>query len=409
MAQNCNGTLEAVTGFGKTRVGCRAARGLINVVKKVKSVLVTVPRIELQTQWEDQLRDMGISQYCKVLVNNTAAKLSKEGKLNHGYDLCIHDEVHTLPAPEMQHVLSVPRKYTLNLSATVERIDKKHSIILQRFPIFDRINYEEALKNKWISPFNIYNIPVPLSEEDTLLYNKVDTRFKYWAVRVGTLANNLGLMDGNKRASGITAALILAKHKDPEYAKIGGQFMSSLKKRKEICVKYPRKIVAAVQLAEILSPREGILFSLDTNFAEEVSTGINALMGKEVCEPFHSKLGTKKRREVLQKLINKEISLLSTCTALDMGFDHPTLSYALVLSGFSSKLTNIQRIGRVVRLVADKNALVINLYTPDTQEETWLNTRTEGLSTTKRTLEEFMINFPKAQSNVENSNLISGD
>jgi len=389
-----SGTLEAVTGFGKTVVGCKAIRGMIYKRGLVKSVLITVPRQELKTQWEDTLRNMGgLLQYCKVLVNNTAAKQAKTGQMNHGYDLCIHDEVHTLPAPEMQHILTIPRKYTLTLSATVERGDKKHSIIISRFPIFDKVPYSEALSQGWISPFRIYNIPVPLSATDQVLYDKTDKNFKFWAREVGKAAVDNNLISNNLRASGVTAALMLTASGIPQLAKIGGQFMSNLKKRKDLCIKNPEKINVAVKVLQVLQEREGILFSLDTKTADEVAFEINQTIGSPVCESFHSKKTTKERTAIINRLIEKDIKTLSTCAALDMGFDHPTLSFAIILSGFSSKLTNIQRIGRVVRLVKDKNAIVINLYSPNTQEEVWLNTRTEGLSSEIISIDAFINNY----------------
>jgi superfamily II DNA or RNA helicase len=62
----------------------------------------------------------------------------------------------------------------------------------------------------------------------------------------------------------------------------------------------------------------------------------------------------------------------------------------------------IQQLGRVVRYQEDKKAIIINLYTPDTQEEKWMNNRIEGIdekSIHNVTLDEFINQFKEDESN----------
>jgi superfamily II DNA or RNA helicase len=73
-----------------------------------------------------------------------------------------------------------------------------------------------------------------------------------------------------------------------------------------------------------------------------------------------------------------KVKFLSTAKALNEGFNLERCSYAVCGSGSSKQLDQIQRLGRTVRLQEGKVAIFVNLYVPDTQEEKWVTSRTEG-------------------------------
>ena len=57
-----------------------------------------------------------------------------------------------------------------------------------------------------------------------------------------------------------------------------------------------------------------------------------------------------------------------SCTALDEGFDMPEADGAMILSASSSKRQRIQRMGRVLRITANKeNALIVTVYSSKTE------------------------------------------
>ena len=66
---------------------------------------------------------------------------------------------------------------------------------------------------------------------------------------------------------------------------------------------------------------------------------------------------------------------------------------------YSTALTFIQQLGRVVRHIPGKEAYFINLYTPQTQEEKWMQKRMKNVDpsvVTDVTLAEF-VNLIKLQ------------
>jgi len=82
------------------------------------------------------------------------------------------------------------------------------------------------------------------------------------------------------------------------------------------------------------------------------------------------------RKKRLQQFVSDPaIRVIHTSKALDEGKDVPALEMALILSSSSAERQDLQRSGRAIRWVEGKQALVINLYIRDTQDERWLRER----------------------------------
>ena len=70
----------------------------------------------------------------------------------------------------------------------------------------------------------------------------------------------------------------------------------------------------------------------------------------------------------LNNFKNGNLNVLVSCTALDEGFDMPEADGAMILSASSSKRQRIQRMGRVLRITANKqNALIVTVYSSKTE------------------------------------------
>ena len=74
--------------------------------------------------------------------------------------------------------------------------------------------------------------------------------------------------------------------------------------------------------------------------------------------------------ENLNNFKSGNLNVLVSCTALDEGFDMPEADGAMILSASSSKRQRIQRMGRVLRITANKqNALIVTVYSSKTEYE----------------------------------------
>ena len=91
---------------------------------------------------------------------------------------------------------------------------------------------------------------------------------------------------------------------------------------------------------------------------------------KELKNRENTDLKDDERQENLEDFKAGKLNVLVSCTALDEGFDMPEADGAMILSASSSKRQRIQRMGRVLRITANKeNALIVTVYSSKTEYE----------------------------------------
>lgn len=369
------GIAQYPTGFGKTFTSIRAIKGMIKR-ENITKVHVIVPTITLKEQWEEKLKKEKLDSITKVYVINTAIK-SK-----HDVDLLILDEVHRYAAETFKLIFEqTTYKFILGLTATLEREDGLHELILEYMQVFDVITIGEALENGWISPFYVYNIAIPFPPEELTAYKKADNAFKYLAAQMGR---------GSKAFQTATKWL---KSPIKQQQGMAARYYNSLRKRKKVCLNNSNKIPAVKTITDLFPDRNGLIFSADTVFADS----LQEVLG-DISLTFHSKLTKKNQTLVMKRFKDKrtKVRLLSTCKALNEGFDVPECSLGIVAGSNSTSLTFTQQLGRVVRHVPGKHALFVNLYTPDTQEVKWMEKRMKEIDPKYVkfvTLQEFINEF----------------
>lgn len=91
----------------------------------------------------------------------------------------------------------------------------------------------------------------------------------------------------------------------------------------------------------------------------------------------------KLKDKIIKDFENNEIKYLLTAKAFNEGFDCKDIEVGIIHSGNSTKVNNIQRVGRVIRVHKDKNAIIVNIYVEDSQDEKWLINRQKGTPKSK--------------------------
>ena len=355
---NFCGIAEYPTGFGKTYTAIMAIQGMVPRAG-ITSCLVVVPTLELKSQWEVELKKHKLS-FVKVMVINSAIKHF------HDVDMLVLDEIHRYAAESFRNIFhKVDSKYILGLTATLEREDGFHEVILEYLTVFDQISVDEALDNNWIAPYIVYNIPVNLSAEEQIEYNKANNAFRHFAAKLGHGAN--AFQNANS----------YLKSSDKALQGQAGAYYNAMRKRKNICQNNENKISATKQIIDIFPERNGLIFSATTEFAESLQNELG-----DICMTFHSKIKRKDQELIVKRFKDKrtKIRFLSSVQALNEGFNVPDCSLAIIAGSTSTKRTFIQQLGRVVRKQPDKEAIIINLYTPGSQEEVWMRKRLEGIN-----------------------------
>ena len=146
------GTIIACTGYGKTKVAIDAFKKILTKYPNLKALIV-VPTETLKNQWVSILDKQGLGLNNEVVVINTAAKKQ------YSCDLLILDEIHRVPADTFSQVFNtVKYKLILGLTATLERLDGKHSLIEKHCPVIDEVTLEVAKLNGWVSDFTEFQV-----------------------------------------------------------------------------------------------------------------------------------------------------------------------------------------------------------------------------------------------------------
>ncbi|MGZ8887608.1 MAG: DEAD/DEAH box helicase, partial [Nitrososphaeraceae archaeon] len=90
-------------------------------------------------------------------------------------------------------------------------------------------------------------------------------------------------------------------------------------------------------------------------------------------EVIHNKVKTKQRQDILDSWGKNYFVLLSVHT-LEIGFDIPSVSIAIIVSNTKNMHQLIQRIGRVIRKTEEKSrSLIYVVYVDETKDKDILN------------------------------------
>jgi len=348
------GIIKVVTGGGKTFFAIHCLkRYLANDPQK--SILIVVPSIALLDQWYDSLSqnfdDKEISlngggEQTKIITKICISTIDSLKNIISLIDaentLLIVDECHKIGTEKRGEMLTNAWHATLGLSATPERdYDDNFYIIIKKILgdiIFD-YDYIDAREDEVIVNFKLlYGYAALLPEEEN--------KYKKFTKSI------------QRRA-----------------ATIGGQDMNDyplkmlIFNRARLVKNSKNRIPYGIELIQKYERDSWIVFTENKKQAKEFNKIVNKLKGFN-SGIYNTDLNDDERQENLEKFKAGNLNVLVSCTALDEGFDMPEADGAMILSASSSKRQRIQRMGRVLRITANKeNALIVTVYSSKTEYE----------------------------------------
>ncbi len=406
------GTLNWVTGMGKTFATCKIISKVLNVNKGFG--LILVPYEALVGQWENELKELNINLE-RVKVMTVQYYIYHSLRLSP--IIVVFDELDEFYSSKRIKLIKkegLSYKFAVGLTATFEEKRKRHLEVLKYLPIVSKIDEKEAVQNKWISNFIEFNLGVDLTPDElekyTILSEKVGNnfaKFNNYEFAMTVLisyeaAVSLAISKGWRQDLdlGFEANREINNEWNPKviigYAK---NLSEAVNERKQIIQLAKNKFITTISIVEKFKELKTILFSQSVPFANKIHLLLNEkfkedcesdLLGKikyEFCTLYHSylvgqsvwddkkqkfiKYGVKKLKERALELVkNNKSKVISTAKALDKGANVPSLELSITTSGSSSRNQRIQRAGRSKRYVNDeKKAIIINLYCKDTHEE----------------------------------------
>ena len=345
------GIVKVVTGGGKTVFAIHCLTKYLEE-NKDHSIFIVVPSIALLDQWYEGLqKDFNEKE---IALNGGGEHLEKLSRINistidsvkniiQQFDasktLLIVDECHKIGTEKRGEVLSNSWHATLGLSATPERdYDDNFYIIIRKILgdiIFD-YDYIDAREDEVIVNFKLLYAYAAMTPDEEEKYKKFTKSIQRRAATIG----------GNDMNDYPLKMLIFNRARMVKNSK--------------------NRIPFGIELLQKHKRDSWIVFTENKKQAKEFNKIINTKGYKSAI--YNTDLDNAEREENLNNFKNGNLNVLVSCTALDEGFDMPEADGAMILSASSSKRQRIQRMGRVLRITANKqNALIVTVYSSKTE------------------------------------------
>jgi RNA polymerase primary sigma factor len=357
------GSIEASTGFGKTRIGLTAIQKVLEKYPGIR-VLVVVPTTTLKNQWQQQIDDWGFTFNAEVQVINTVIK--------HDWncDFLILDEEHRYNSDDFSKIFDkVHYKLILGLTATFERLDGKHIIMQKYCPIIDKVSILECQVNGWVSQYKEYLVLIDVDdiEEYKSLNREWQQHFEFFQFDFN-IAMKMAGPEGWKAKLAYRDELYKGNDESKKkeilqainYHSAG--FMRTMTKRKAFINNHPKKVEVAQKIIESRSDKKIITFSNNVKMAESIGVG----------DVYTGRISKKRSSTIIEDFNNASVGVLNTCAKANEGLDIQGLSVAIILGTDSSETKARQRRGRTVRKEGDKVAEIFYIVIKNTAEEKWV-------------------------------------
>ena len=346
------GVVVLPTAAGKTFVALKAIEKL-NV-----ATLVVVPTLDLLDQWrqllgnqfgievgaygggDDVLRPLTVSTYDSAYI--------RAEQLGDKFMFIIFDEVHHLPAPSYSQIGEMYiAPYRMGLTATYEREDGGHHELPRL--VGGRVYQLEvdALAGKHLSPYTHEKILVNLTlDEQELYWREYDVFTDYLKRKKIVL-----------RSPEDFRRFVMRTGVDPG----AREALLARNRALKTALNSVAKIKALGEFLEVYRDERILIFTRYNQLVYRISR-------RFLIPAITYQTPREERKEILGKFKTGEYRAVVTSQVLDEGVDVPDASVGLILGGTGSSREYIQRLGRILRKRAGKQAKLIEIVARETVE-----------------------------------------
>jgi superfamily II DNA or RNA helicase len=346
------GVVVLPTGAGKSFVARQA------IQQTQRSTLVVVPTLDLLEQWARQLAEgfrteIGIlgggeRRLGELTVSTYDSAMLTMEFYGNRFGLLVVDECHHLPGATTQHLARMCiAPFRLGLTATPERPDGGDDRVGALLgPICYRREIDE-LDADVLSPYRTVRLELELDADEERQYRQ--HRELYTAF---VREHQISFAD----AGGWGRFLALCARQAG-----GREAFDAYLAQKRIARSCRAKYGMIWELLRRHAGERALVFTADNATAYEI--------GRSFLLPVlthHTRLS--ERREVLDAFRRGEYPVLVTSRVLNEGVDVPEASVGIVVSGSAGVREHVQRLGRILRPVAGKQAVLYELVSAGTSE-----------------------------------------
>jgi superfamily II DNA or RNA helicase len=347
------GMVVLPTGTGKTFMA------ILAIQRAGRPTLVVTPTIDLMNQWFDELSAafgvpvglMGGGSYdIQPLTVTTydSAYIYLE-RWGHRYGLLVFDECHHLPGPTYaMSAIGSLAPYRLGLTATPERADGLEALLPDLIgPIIYRREIKQ-LAGEFLAEFRTVRRYVELGAEEMRRYCKAREIYRRFVEERGI---SMGGVAGWQRFL-----------RETWHSAEGRAAFLAYREQKQLSMAAAAKLELLDRLLDEHRRDRMLIFTYDNGTVYQIAR-------RFLVPAITHQTKAKERRLILQRFHSGEYPVVVTSQVLNEGVDVPSANVGVVLSGTGSVREHVQRLGRLLRKQADKQAILSEVITRDTAEE----------------------------------------
>lgn len=349
------GVVVLPTGAGKTVVAALA------IADTARSTLVVVPTLDLLHQWFDMLAlhfgaervgavGGGEHRPADLTVTTYDSAYLHLDRLGDRFGLVVWDEAHHLAAPSaVQAARMALAPFALGLTATpVDDGDERAGAVADvAGPVVFRREIGD-LAGDFLSPYEVVREKVRLGPDERAAYDEASRRFRDFVaargIRLGGPHGWVRFLEAASRSSEGRAAF------------------AAWREQRRLALAAPQKLEVLERLLARHAADRVLVFTNDNGAAYEVSR-------RFLVPAITHQTRPSERRATLQALRDGRLPVVVTSRVLNEGVDVPSVGVGVVLSGTATVREHVQRLGRILRKVEGKRAVLYEVVTEGTSEE----------------------------------------
>jgi superfamily II DNA or RNA helicase len=238
--------------------------------------------------------------------------------------------------------------FRLGLTATPERADGQEALLPELIgPLVYRREIKQ-LAGEFLAEYRTRQLFVDLSPEEQERYQQARLQYR-------TFVEERGIAMGGPHG---WQRFIQETYRSRE----GRAAFLAYREQKRLALAAPAKLQRLEQLLEEHRGDRVLIFTYDNATVYQIAH-------RFLVPAITHQTKTKERRTILERFHSGEYPVVVTSQVLNEGVDVPAANVGIILSGTGSVREHVQRLGRLLRKLGDKQALLYEIVTRGTAEE----------------------------------------